>query len=73
MSRLFVWPPWRYRHEYEWGPIEHILGNAYVLAAFALCVWGTVTLFRHSGAMARPLASGVVPRPRKDDDKVKLG
>ena len=38
----FVWPPWGQSREYRWGPIEHIPGNGYLLAALALCVWAAV-------------------------------
>lgn len=58
VSRMFVWPPWRHRREYEWGLIEHILGNAYVLAALALCVWGVVLLMRDPATTVRIVAGG---------------
>lgn len=51
-ARPFVWPPWGQRREYSWGPIEHILGNAYLLAALALCVWAAVILSRQVGPLA---------------------
>ncbi|WP_229069198.1 glycosyltransferase 87 family protein [Actinoplanes sp. DH11] len=57
LVRPFVWPPWRHRREYGWGPIEHIVGNAYVLAALALFVWAVVMLIRRAG----PLAERPVP------------
>ena len=46
VARPFVWPPWGQSREYRWGPIEQIPGNAYLLAALALCVWATVRLSR---------------------------
>ncbi|SNY67037.1 glycosyltransferase 87 family protein [Paractinoplanes atraurantiacus] len=52
-SRMFVWSPWGQRREYGWGPIEHILGNAYLLAALALCLWAVVLLSRQAGPITR--------------------
>jgi alpha-1,2-mannosyltransferase len=48
VSRMFVWPPWSQRREYGWGPVEHILGNAYLLAALALCLWAVLLLKRQA-------------------------
>lgn len=63
VSRMFVWPPWRQRREYNWGPIEHLLGNAYVLAALVLCVWAAVVLLiRQVGPMAGRPGSEELPR-----------
>lgn len=42
LFRPFVWPPWGDRREYRWGPIDHLVGNAYVLAALALTLWVAV-------------------------------
>jgi alpha-1,2-mannosyltransferase len=42
LARPFVWPAWGQSREYRWGLIEHIAGNAYLLAALALCVWAAV-------------------------------
>ncbi|AGZ44207.1 glycosyltransferase 87 family protein [Actinoplanes friuliensis] len=56
VARPFVWPPWGQSREYRWGPIEHIIGNAYLLAALALCVWAAVRL--SAGGMAVPAADG---------------
>ncbi|WP_250037672.1 glycosyltransferase 87 family protein [Paractinoplanes maris] len=44
VARPFVWPPWGQSREYSWGLIEHVPGNAYLVAALALCVWAVVTL-----------------------------
>ena len=54
VARPFVWPPWGERREYQWGPIEHIVGNAYLLAALALAIWAAVRLSRR----VDPLAGG---------------
>jgi len=42
--RPILWPPWGENREYAWGPVEHLVGNAYLLAALAVCVWAGVTL-----------------------------
>lgn len=48
------WPPHRDHREYAWGPLDHVVGNAYVLAALALAF----------GAGAA-LAATVGPEPRE--------
>jgi alpha-1,2-mannosyltransferase len=52
VARPFVWPPWGDRREYGWNAIEHIPGNAYVLAALALGVWAAVRLRRPARVLA---------------------
>ncbi|MFC3736919.1 glycosyltransferase 87 family protein [Paractinoplanes deccanensis] len=47
VARPFVWPPWGDRREYGWGPIEHVLGNAYLIAALVLYLWAAVRLRAH--------------------------
>jgi alpha-1,2-mannosyltransferase len=42
--RPFVWSPWGQRREYGWDPVDHLHGNAYVVAALALCAWAAVRL-----------------------------
>jgi alpha-1,2-mannosyltransferase len=61
VSRMFVWPPWRHGREYSWGPIDHVLGNAYLIAAFALCVWAIVLLSRRAGPISRRSGTEVLP------------
>ena len=46
VARPFVWPPWGERREYGWSPIEHIPGNAYLLAALAVATGVAVILGR---------------------------
>ena len=36
VARPIVWPPWGQGREYAWSPPEHLVGNAYLLAALAL-------------------------------------
>lgn len=42
VARPVLWPPWGQGREYGWSPFEHVIGNAYLLAALALTVWATV-------------------------------
>jgi alpha-1,2-mannosyltransferase len=44
VARPILWPPWGERREFEWGPLEHVLGNAYLLAALILGVWAAAAL-----------------------------
>jgi alpha-1,2-mannosyltransferase len=44
VARPFVWLPYGKNREYEWSALEHVVGNAYLLAALALCVWAAVAL-----------------------------
>jgi alpha-1,2-mannosyltransferase len=49
VARPIVWPPYGQGREYEWGPIDHLVGNAYLLAALALSVWAAAALHRRVG------------------------
>jgi alpha-1,2-mannosyltransferase len=42
--RPILWPPWGEGREYGWGGLDHLFGNAYVLAALVLGVWAGVAL-----------------------------
>ena len=50
VARPIVWPPYARGREYGWGPAEHLVGNAYLLAALALSVWAAATLNRRDRA-----------------------
>jgi len=50
VARPIVWPPYGRGREYDWSPAEHLVGNAYLLAALALSVWAAVTLKRRVGS-----------------------
>ncbi|WIM93507.1 glycosyltransferase 87 family protein [Actinoplanes oblitus] len=67
VARPFVWPPWGDRREYGWRPIEHVPGNAYLLAALLLTAWVAVRIARPAWLVPSgrqgPSAGGV-PRDR---------
>ena len=44
VARPMLWLPWGQRREYTWGPLEHVVGNAYLLAALVVCVWAARAL-----------------------------
>ena len=50
VARPVVWPPYGQSREYGWSPLEHLVGNAYLLAAIAFSVWAAATLNRRVGA-----------------------
>lgn len=54
VARPILWPPWGQRREFDWRWFEHLYGNAYLLAALALCVGAGIALVR---ARAEPLAT----------------
>jgi len=41
VTRPILWPPWGEGRELEWGAAEHLVGNAYLLAALALAAWAS--------------------------------
>ncbi len=53
VARPVVWPPYGERREYGWSPLEHVVGNAYLLAALVICVWAAVALGRRGGSASR--------------------
>lgn len=36
VARPVVWPPYGQRREYAWDPLDHVVGNAYLIAALVL-------------------------------------
>jgi len=42
VTRPIIWPPWGEGREYDWGALDHLLGNAYVLAALAVVTWAAL-------------------------------
>ncbi|HYJ74578.1 MAG TPA: glycosyltransferase 87 family protein, partial [Kineosporiaceae bacterium] len=66
VARPFVWPPWGQSQEYGWTPVDHVLGNAYLLAALALALWATAGLSRRLGlpeGRPRPLPASPAGLP----------
>jgi alpha-1,2-mannosyltransferase len=51
VARPVLWPPWSQDREYGWSPTEHVVGNAYLLAALALSGWAAVSLSRRYRAL----------------------
>lgn len=51
-ARPMLWPPWGERREYDWGVADHVVGNAYTLAALTLAV--AVAVATATGAGRRP-------------------
>jgi alpha-1,2-mannosyltransferase len=56
VARPILWPPWGEHRELEWGALDHVVGNAYLLAALALAGWAGIVLVR-----SRPTATGRLP------------
>ena len=63
VARPIVWPGYGPDREYAWGPTDHLVGNAYLLAALALCLWAVVQVRQDRGHVsdrgARGLTSGL--------------
>jgi alpha-1,2-mannosyltransferase len=59
--RPIWWPPDAESREYAWGPLDHLVGNAYVLAALVLAVW--VAAVRLNKSMLRGQPPPCVRRP----------
>ena len=39
VTRPILWPPWGEGRELRWDVVDHLVGNAYLLAALALVAW----------------------------------
>jgi alpha-1,2-mannosyltransferase len=48
VARPILWPPWGQHREFGWSPLEHVIGNAYLIAALALAVWAGIDLRRRA-------------------------
>jgi alpha-1,2-mannosyltransferase len=46
VARPILWPPWGRGREYAWSPLDHVVGNAYLLAALVLAAWAALALGR---------------------------
>jgi len=42
-ARPIVWPGYGDGREYTWAALDHVVGNAYLLAAFALSIWAAAS------------------------------
>ena len=51
--RPILWPPWGEDREFGWSPLEHVVGNAYLLAALAVVVWAALRLERRPASLPR--------------------
>jgi alpha-1,2-mannosyltransferase len=64
VARPIVWPPYGRNSEFGWSPPDHLVGNAYLLAALALSGWAAAALGRRVGSSARRAgADGTMTRP----------
>ncbi len=61
VARPIVWPGYGDSREYAWSPADHVVGNGYLLAAFALCIWVVVTASVDDGPRSRSRPGGTVP------------
>jgi alpha-1,2-mannosyltransferase len=61
VARPIVWPGYGNHREYSWSPIDHLVGNGYLLAALALCIWVVVTASVADGQRSRTRPGGTVP------------
>lgn len=43
VARPILWPPWGDGREYGWSPLDHLLGNSYLIAVLALCTWAALS------------------------------
>jgi alpha-1,2-mannosyltransferase len=63
VSRPILWPPWGQHREYAWGPLDHLVGNAYLVAALVLSLWAAAALHRRTGRRDPERASAPLPVP----------
>ena len=60
VTRPMLWPPWGDGREYGWSAAEHLVGNAYLLAALALAAGAAVATVRPR--RSRSAAGRTAPR-----------
>jgi alpha-1,2-mannosyltransferase len=65
VTRPIVWPGYGHNREYEWSPPDHLVGNAYLLAAFVLCVWASRRVPPRPRPPPPPWPLRVPPRDRR--------
>jgi alpha-1,2-mannosyltransferase len=61
VARPVLWPPWGHHRELDWSALDHVIGNAYLLAAVAVTGWAAVRL-RADLAGAGPTRRGALTR-----------
>lgn len=44
VARPIIWPGYGEGQEYAWAPLDHLVGNAYLLAAVAFATWAALRL-----------------------------
>jgi alpha-1,2-mannosyltransferase len=64
VTRPIVWPPYGQNREFGWSPPDHLVGNAYLLAALALSIWAAATLNRRVRSSACRATASDVPTSR---------
>ena len=57
VARPVLWPPWGERRELAWGLLDHLAGNAYVVAAVGVVAWAAARLTQGSGEADRSHSS----------------
>jgi alpha-1,2-mannosyltransferase len=67
VARPIVWPPYGRDREYAWGPTDHLVGNAYLLAALVLTLWaaGSAGYARTRSTLARERRSQLLGAMRR--------
>lgn len=62
VARPMLWPPWGEKREYAWRWYEHVVGNAYLLAAIALTGWlGWRLVVSRRAPMSTSSTGGLTP------------
>jgi alpha-1,2-mannosyltransferase len=59
--RPILWPPYGQSREYGWSPLEHVVGNAYLLAALAVTAWAALALRRPEPSLETPQRAATAP------------
>ncbi len=60
VARPIIWPAYAQGREYDWSPFEHVVGNAYLLAALALACWAAIAL--RGNSLGRMPSCGTIVR-----------
>lgn len=61
VARPILWPPYGHNREYGWSAFDHVVGNAYLIAAVLLAAWAAATLDRRvrpAGPAQSPVGVG---------------